>query len=429
MKPKSVLTLIAAAALAACTCPFAHHDAQEAANASHRPPHLFRYDYASLERTRTRYQQNDPAVAPVINALLANAERALTDKPYSVVYKKHTLPGVTDPHEYVSLAPYYWPNPDTPKHLPYIAKDGQRNPEFKDYDADNLMQLTDHVDTFVLAYFFTGEQKYADRTALLIKTWFLNPDTAMNPNLEHCQSQPGINDAFHSGIIESRRFIDMIDAACLLRGNSAWSADDNAAFKKWIGQYNHWMKTAKVALEEDVAPNNHGTWYDVQVASYDVYTGDMGNAKKILEAAKEKRIGSQIKADGTQPEELKRTKAFWYCEFNLNALAQLCNIGRHPAVQVDLWNYESPKGGSMKKAIDWLIPYAAGEKEWTHQQIEGLSAKEFLVPVRQAEIVWNTTQYEPQLARLRGEEVKTDDDTEHPLRPKGLQNLLYPPPQ
>jgi hypothetical protein len=413
--------------LSACTCPCMQHHAPE--TKSHRPPHLFRYEYSSLERLRTLYNNHDPAAMPIVDALLANADKALNDKPYSVVYKKHTLPGVTDPHEYVSLAPYYWPNPDTPNHLPYIAKDGQRNPEFKDYDADNLMMLTDHVDAFVLAWFITGDQKYADRTALLIKTWFLNPETRMNPNLDHCQSQPGINDAFHSGIIESRRFIDMIDATCLLRGNSAWTQADNEAFKQWIGEYNHWMKTAKVPLEEDAAPNNHGTWYDVQIASYDVYTGNFESAKKILETAKEKRIGSQIKADGTQPEELKRTKAFWYSEFNLNALAQLCNIGRHPAVQVDLWNYESPKGGSMKKAIDWLIPYAAGEKEWTYQQIEGLSAKEFLVPVRQAELVWNTTQYEPQLAKLRGQDVKTDDDTEHPLRPKGLQNLLYPPPQ
>ncbi|NCS82635.1 MAG: hypothetical protein GW788_12890, partial [Ignavibacteria bacterium] len=39
---------------------------------------------------------------------------------------------------------------------------------------------------------------------------------------------------------------------------------------------------------------------------------------------------------------------------------------------VDLWNYESKDGRSLKKAVDFLIPFYAKEKEWPYQQIADL---------------------------------------------------------
>ncbi|HUB27348.1 MAG TPA: alginate lyase family protein, partial [Tepidisphaeraceae bacterium] len=102
----------------------------------------------ALAQSLARYRAGDPAVVPIINALLKNAQKALADGPYSVVYKRHTLPGIHI-HDYISMAPYTWPNPKTADHLPYVDRDGQRNPEFKDYDALPLMNLTDHA--YVLA--------------------------------------------------------------------------------------------------------------------------------------------------------------------------------------------------------------------------------------------------------------------------------------
>jgi hypothetical protein len=37
----------------------------------------------------------------------------------------------------MSLAPYWWPDPKSPNGLPYIRRDGERNPEIK--------QITDHA--------------------------------------------------------------------------------------------------------------------------------------------------------------------------------------------------------------------------------------------------------------------------------------------
>ena len=396
------------------------------APAQAKPPlDLYTFSGSALATARQRYQSGDPAVVPIIQSLLANAESALHDGPYSVTFKRRTLPGL-DMHDYVSIAPYYWPNPATPNHLPYVNRDGQRNPEFEEFDAEPLMKLTDHVSVLALAGYFSGDARFSQRAALLIRTWFLDPDTRMNPNLDHCQVQQGINSGFHSGIIESRRFIDIIDAAQILHESGAWSDDDAAGLKTWIGQFRDWLLKSPMALGDQQQKNNHGNWYDVQAITFSLYVADIATARRVLESDK-KRIAQQIEPDGRQPLELARTRGFWYCEFNLGALCRLAELGRRPEADVDLWDYQSPDGRSIRKAIEWLLPYATGEKPWTYQQLGGVSAKELIVPLRQAEVAWHTDEFEPDIARLIGQNVKTDDDEEHPLRPRAILQLLYPP--
>ena len=63
--------------------------------------------------------------------------------------------------------------------------------------------------------------------------------------------------------------------------------------------------------------NNHGSAYDAQVASFAIFTGQDSVAEMILDSVKLKRIEPQIMADGSQPHELKRTKALSYSSFNL----------------------------------------------------------------------------------------------------------------
>lgn len=140
----------------------------------------------------------------------------------------------------------------------------------------------------------------------------------MNPNLNESQVRKGWPDTSHS-VIESRRFIDMIDAAELLKQVGAWRDSDSAAMKEWIGQFEHWLLTSKAAQGDAKSKNNHGNWYDVQAATFALYIGDVATARKILEHDRDKRIAEQIEPDGRQPLELARTRAFWYSEFNLNA--------------------------------------------------------------------------------------------------------------
>ena len=80
----------------------------------------------------------------------------------------------------------------------------------------------------------------------------------------------------------------------------------------------------------------------------------------MLLFSRKRRIGREIEPDGSQPEELGRTRSWHYCVFNLRAFVELASLGDRAGV--NLWLYTTPDGRSLRKAIDWLLPYALGQK-------------------------------------------------------------------
>jgi len=139
----------------------------------------------------------------------------------------------------------------------------------------------------------------------------------------------------------------------------------------WMKQYLEWLRTDPMGIDEASERNNHGTWYDAQTAAIAMYVGERELARQIVERAKSKRIAKCIEPDGEQPEEMRRTKGLHYCVFNLSAMSVLARIGEH--VDVDLWQYETHDGRSIRRALDFVLPYLQGEKEWPHEQIEEMS--------------------------------------------------------
>jgi hypothetical protein len=87
-----------------------------------------------------------------------------------------------------------------------------------------------------------------------------------------------------------------------------------------------------------------------------LYTGQRSLAKTIVQGAETNRIAKQILATGQQPLETARTLSYHYSNFNLVALTRLAQIGQH--VGVDVWHYTAPDGGSIFKAVDFMLPAA-----------------------------------------------------------------------
>ena len=343
-----------------------------------RSPRVFLIEAKSLQRTKERIRNGHKSVALAIGKLEIEAKKAMTSGSYSVVSKPITPPS-GDKHDYMSQAPYFWPNPNTPDHLPYIRRDGERNPEINRIsDHQSMDKMVSAVDTLALVYFFGGNEEYAAKAAELVRAWFVEPATRMNPNLEFAQFIPGVNTGRGIGLIETRGLTRLVDAIGLLAGSKTWTDSDQRNLERWFSEFLQWMLESKNGRDEAAAKNNHGTYYDLQVISFALFLGKKDLAVRTLETAREKRIAAQIEPDGRQPLELARTKAWSYSVGNLDGLTLLATLGER--VGVDLWNYRTADGRGIRRALDYLVPFAFGEKKWPDRQI-GEWQPEILFPI------------------------------------------------
>jgi len=302
------------------------------------------------------------------DGLRATADAALARGPFSVI-DKAALPPSGDRHDYMSLGTYWWPDPDRPGGVPYIRRDGQVNPEIELFDRPRLSQLADAVTTLAAAWHLLRQPDHAERAALLLRAWFLDPATRMNPHLRFGQSIPGRCAGRCIGIIDSECLVRIAQSAELLAGSPAWSPDDDTALRAWFGIYLDWLLTNELGREEAAERNNHGTCYDVQVVGLALHLGRIDLARSILAAVPARRIAVQIETDGRQPLELARTRAWTYSLKNLAALLNLAAWGRGLGIAV--WEWSGPDGRSIARALDWLAPVALAGRSWTDAEIGG----------------------------------------------------------
>jgi hypothetical protein len=337
-------------------------------------PRLIIYNSAKLTAAKKAFADRSEPLFNAVQSLLKDADKALDQKPVTVTSKKQVPPS-GDKRDYMSMAPYWWPDPGKKDGIPYIRKDGQVNPERLEYkDRDLFATLHRCVTTLGVAYFITGKDAYAKHAAEMLRMWFVDSVTRMNPNMNFGEAVKGVNTGRGAGIIGISPLPTILDAVVLLRGSKHWSKADDAAVVSWCKSYLTWLRTSPNGIDEQDSPNNHGTWYEVQLTGLCLFTGIPDTAKRILEAAKTYRIASQIEPDGRMPLELERTRSLHYGTFNLLAMARMATIASR--VNVDLWHYESPDGRSIRKAIDWMVPYYLGTKTWEHQEIGDWSTDE-----------------------------------------------------
>jgi hypothetical protein len=326
-------------------------------------------DGHQLAQIKQKLIGGDAEIAAALKNLLVIADAALTGGPWSVMQKTQTPPS-GDKHDYMSLARYYWPANATTNSCPFTHKDGQTNPDCSSDRWDHAARhaAMDAIYSLSMAWYFTGDSKYSDRAALVARTWFLDPATKMNPNINFGEGVPCDRDGAGTGVLNWTEVIgEALDGLAVLEsGPTAWTSTDQAGMRAWLTDFLKWLQTNGLATKERAAANNHGTWYDTGVSAIMLYLGQMDQAKTLTESSK-KRIDSQIAGSGEQPEETARTNSWGYSNWNLEGFCLLAQTAK--LVGVDLWSYTNSKGGSIAKAADYLIAGAKDKTQWTKQNI------------------------------------------------------------
>lgn len=362
---------------------------------------------SAMERVRAQARGDRMFLADARARLLRDAETLAAQPMVSVTDKATQRAPSDDPHDYLSLSPYWWPDSTKPGGLPYVRRDGVTNPESKrDLDQPRVSALGERVQAFALAWWITGDRKWSLLASQQVRAWFIAPATRMTPHLRYAQLIRGRDAIRGTGIIDGRDFMEVTDALGLIADSPDWTSADDAALRRWFGEYLTWLKTSEHGVLEYKATNNHGSWFSAQAATVALFVGDSAYAKRLAEEAKT-RIGSQITAAGLQPQEMERTRSMHYSVFNIEALSRLAEVGAQ--VGVDLWHHEDAmSGGSLVKTIDFVGSFAGREEQWPAKQIAGVNQSDFIQILARARAATGRASFDQALARLPATAVAAD---------------------
>ncbi|KAI8802511.1 alginate lyase-domain-containing protein [Cladochytrium replicatum] len=331
---------------------------------------------------------------PAMQRLLRYANAAAADtNVYSVTAKVNSLYAPSgDPHDYYSLARYYWPSTAGGQ---YVRKDGYPNPEIYSIpDSAFLDTMMEDVFDCGLAYFFTGNSTYSDRAAQRLRDWFINPATKMNPNLNFANWIKGTpaNANGTTAALEFSRVWRVTDGIGLIRNSPSFTNDDWNALQAWFNDYYNWLIESPRGQAEGNSPNNQGTWYDVQRTTILLFLGQTALAADVQRKVTLSRLLQQVLPDGQQPLELTRPLSWQYSIFNLKAhftqgwLAQ--------STGVEYFQFQTNDGRSAAKALNYLMSYTlVNGSGWPVTNIGNFDPTDVVELAKEAFIVYRDVKY------------------------------------
>ena len=325
-------------------------------------PRTILIDLKALALAKQQWSEGHVHATNAVNRAISQANAKLDAGPYSVVFSANIAPS-GDPHDFVSYGAYWWPNPDSPDGLPWYSRDGFINPDNL-ADGKGICDVKRATEPLSLAYYFTGDEKYAEKAASLIRTWFLDEDTYMNPRNEYAQIIPGKSPGSFDVPGFANCMPSIFDAAGILESSPAWSSDDKTRLQQWTTDLMQWAETSYQGGQQFQEPSNHGTNYDFLKALFGLYHEDLGQTRESLLHYATNRMPGQVASNGANPLEMKRADNLLYHRYNLGRAFDLASLARFTS-DVDLFNYETDDGRGLRDQLDFLLPYMLGEEEWT----------------------------------------------------------------
>ncbi|KAJ6588095.1 alginate lyase-domain-containing protein [Mycena capillaripes] len=314
--------------------------------------------------------------------------------PWSVTNKSVLAPS-GDKHDYMSWAPYEWPDCSkagnttalTPEQIwktcQYVFRDGQVNPDRTTInDFQSFFNLSDAVLYNSLAFTFQNQSSsvYSQNVARFINAWFLDPDTSMNPNLDFAQMNRGPNGQTgeYTGILDLRGFAKIASGILILRahGSTDWTADIDSQMVAWCNKYIDWLQTAPTAKQAAAATNNHGTFYVNQLMALKLIVNDTAGATTLGRGYFGGIYKGQISSNGDQPMEASRSRPYHYRNFNIAGMITNARLLKHADPTSNDWNTTS-NGSTIQTAVDFLMttnPSATGEANVTAEIYPNVAA-------------------------------------------------------
>ena len=264
------------------------------ASAPNAPPPTILYDGAALAAQKTALP-HDASVQRAVAALEKVAAAQLNTGPFSVI-NKTILPASGDVHDYFSTASYFWPcsanctaaisaklgvpcvgkqtgwcdqhnlncnwtaatDPSEPpaypcnhsSGTPWVSHTGYSNSAFPGLvsDRNQIDGVWHSIMPLILYSWYSDSVPHRQRAVTILRTFFLDPATRMNPALDFAQSIPGSFDGVAGGLVDFARISWLVDALILLEDSdptqAVWTAEDRTHMNAWVTSFLQWFTTS-----------------------------------------------------------------------------------------------------------------------------------------------------------------------------------------
>ncbi|TAL06255.1 MAG: DUF4982 domain-containing protein, partial [Verrucomicrobia bacterium] len=156
--------------------------------------------------------------------ILNAASAALSLEPPTITRHRAKL-SEGGPNDFYSNADYFWPDPTKPDGLPYINRDGESNPDNFFHHRLAMRDVRDAVAALGAAYKITSEDRYVTKAVELLRVFFLDPQTRMNPNLQYAQAVPGRSPGRSWGIIDGLHLAEIPPAITAMQTSPAFPGE------------------------------------------------------------------------------------------------------------------------------------------------------------------------------------------------------------
>lgn len=311
----------------------------------------------------------------VAKEFVSLADKAIEGGAVSVCSKPRAFSG--NKHNYESLQRYSWRD-DTKNDGSYVIRDGVVNPEINDYDFPRMLTLRKNLQYSALAFYITGDKRYYSFFVKQIDVWFRNKSTRMAPNFDYSQMIPGRNNGkgMSYGIIEAYEFNDVLESIRLVESQKSLGKRRTKALESWFADFALWMQKSDNGKEIDRWENNICIAYDVLLFNCLTFCNKNQEAKLIADSFISKRIEPQIKEDGSQPAELKRTQAYSYSIYNLQHILDFAIMLKNQ--QGTNLLAKSPR---ISGALRYLTQYMGNRQSFKYQEIGDWTQQEKLLVI------------------------------------------------
>ncbi|KAJ7140040.1 chondroitin AC/alginate lyase [Mycena crocata] len=310
------------------------------------------------------------------------AERLSASGPWRVTDKPMLAPS-GDKKDYMSWAPYWWPDCSNagnttelaPEQIwvtcPYVNRDGQFNPDrLTINNIGGFYNLSDAVLYNAIAFSFQKESSniHSKNIVKFIQAWFLDAETGMNPNLNYAQMKRGPDGQIgtQTGVLDLKGFVKIVSGIIVLRKRKCtdWTDDIDAQMVSWVQQYITWLETNKLGVDECNSANNHGSFCFNQWAALKLLVNDIPGSISVGNRFFQGIYQEQINSTGDQPLEAARTHPFHYRNYNIGAMITNARILKYADPTSDPWNTTTKGGATIQDALDLTMtkdPLASGE--------------------------------------------------------------------